>query len=1415
MRKILLAMLLFPAPMLAQRPALTSPVIRFSDSNGKPLAFGTLQSYAAGTTTPLATFTDSTSGTLNPNPTVLDSTGSATVFLGPNVYKLVLKNSAGVVQWTADNIAEGAFQSSYVKSFNGRTGAVVPATGDYTCAEVTGCPTLPTPPTLYNQTIQVSGSSEPQEVKLNFIPGISGSVGNPTVTAGGSGYTGAPSVVFTGGSCVVEPTGSTTVSGSAVTALVLVTMGSGCTSAPTAAFSGGGGTGAAATVTVIPDGITCIDNPGAGSTDCMFTFGSGSGGSPISVTDVTASRSFSTVFTNTTTSAMYVSGWANTASGGSVGGIQCNIGPTTGLGEKVWSQVETATNVPGDIGFTCMVPASYSYQIVTAGAVGTLAKWFEYTGFGGGGGGGSAGLNQLTGDVLAGPGTGAQAAQVVGLKSVPFCTGYTPTNGQFIELTTGSSPNPCYTATIPSGSGNTTSTSLTTNRVPKANGANSIIDSSVSDNGTTVSTTEPLTAPAVNTVINAGSSLSAAVTACGSANTTIQITQTIAVGTGITVPANCTLLFQSAGNFTGTAITINGGIQSASRQIFGAGLAVTLGAATSKVPIEWFGGKADATGSVGVGTDNLAPFNAAHAALNAGTISFGIGGYRFSGSPTITKTNIYIVGQTTGYPATAASIAANASIWYIDSASADGPTFSSTAVWGGVLNLAVLRTQTPTGTAKGISINAGGVFVDNVTSEDHIYPMYFHGANGYGTGLVRNVTTGWGYTGLAGTPSPAVCGFFVDSSGGVGSSSIRFFYDTANSNLSGTGTTSGLCASGTNVSDLYTFRFETSSLNHGIDVESTGTLNGTSQDLRFVDSILNTCLNDCMKINGVGATADIGPHVYIIGGNFYATGSSAIGALLENSSNVSMTGVQIFSGGSSIQTDISLISVDGFQINDNQMDGGSLTNVSCATSTHGTINNNQIKSGSTGTGIKNVGCTDVSEQGNTIAGNSGVNLATGMSFDAASSNNGPWSLNNIDSATVTTPVSDAGTGNNTLKPSILVLAGGTPLTSQSSANSQLVTCATGGSSTQYCGADGAWHTISGGGNVSNSGTPTAGQMAEWVTATTIKGLNYPTLCTGGQFALGLSSGSNNCSTPAGFANPMTTLGDVIYGGASGVATRLAGPTTTGHTFFYGWQPSGSAIAPIAIDGATWLTSPPPIGGSTPAQIIGTTVIANTAFQSPPTGTATSGANFGSREQDFDGSYWTGSAPGSDQWVKLSSLGTGANPTSTLSITHLGSTGFAAVSVPQFIDLGLSGGTGVVCPNGTSNALTSTGCAVTATQLPAALSSSSSVNGTSIPASSTLALHIANGTSALGTGAISSATCATVVTTTATGTATTDVVGWGFNGDPTAVTGYVPLTTGMLTIIAYPSANNVNFKVCNNTSASITPGAITLNWMVIR
>lgn len=99
--------------------------------------------------------------------------------------------------------------------------------------------------------------------------------------------------------------------------------------------------------------------------------------------------------------------------------------------------------------------------------------------------------------------------------------------------------------------------------------------------------------------------------------------------------------------------------------------------------------------------------------------------------------------------------------------------------------------------------------------------------------------------------------------------------------------------------------------------------------------------------------------------------------------------------------------------------------------------------------------------------------------------------------------------------------------------------------------------------------------------------------------------------------------------------------------------------------------------------------------------------------------------------------------------------------------------------------------------------------------STFPTLVASGTSAMGTGAITSGTCATVVTTAATNTATTDTIIATPNADPTGVTGYAVSASGSLYIQAYPTTNNVNFKVCNNTSGSLTPAALTLNWKVIR
>ena len=78
---------------------------------------------------------------------------------------------------------------------------------------------------------------------------ITDRVSSTTITAGGSGYTAAPTVVFSGGGAWKQATGIAQISAGAVVGITITDPGRGYTSAPTIALSGGGGTGATATAT--------------------------------------------------------------------------------------------------------------------------------------------------------------------------------------------------------------------------------------------------------------------------------------------------------------------------------------------------------------------------------------------------------------------------------------------------------------------------------------------------------------------------------------------------------------------------------------------------------------------------------------------------------------------------------------------------------------------------------------------------------------------------------------------------------------------------------------------------------------------------------------------------------------------------------------------------------------------------------------------------------------------------------------------------------------------------------------------------------------------------------------------------------------------------------------------------------------
>lgn len=77
---------------------------QYFTAGGIPLVGGKVYTYAAGTTTPLATYTTAAASTPNANPVVLDSRGEASIFFSAASYKVVLKDSLDSTIWTQDNL---------------------------------------------------------------------------------------------------------------------------------------------------------------------------------------------------------------------------------------------------------------------------------------------------------------------------------------------------------------------------------------------------------------------------------------------------------------------------------------------------------------------------------------------------------------------------------------------------------------------------------------------------------------------------------------------------------------------------------------------------------------------------------------------------------------------------------------------------------------------------------------------------------------------------------------------------------------------------------------------------------------------------------------------------------------------------------------------------------------------------------------------------------------------------------------------------------------------------------------------------------------------------------------------------------------------------------------------------------------
>ena len=125
---------------------------QFFDNNGVPLAGGLIYTYQAGTSSPLATYTDNGGTVANANPIVLDSSGRVPyeiwMFTGYS-YKFVIQTSSGASIQTLDNLypilqnaptSAPAIPSGGIILWSGSTGSV--PSGWYLCDGTNGTPDL-------------------------------------------------------------------------------------------------------------------------------------------------------------------------------------------------------------------------------------------------------------------------------------------------------------------------------------------------------------------------------------------------------------------------------------------------------------------------------------------------------------------------------------------------------------------------------------------------------------------------------------------------------------------------------------------------------------------------------------------------------------------------------------------------------------------------------------------------------------------------------------------------------------------------------------------------------------------------------------------------------------------------------------------------------------------------------------------------------------------------------------------------------------------------------------------------------------------------------------------------------------------------------------------------------------------------
>ncbi len=374
---------------------IVQPHMVFFDATGSACIGCSLFSFAAGTTTPQATYVDSAGSSQNPNPIVLGADGgpqtpsgsTGGIWLSSLAYKFVLKDALGNTIWTADNVTAAVWPCPTPTAINITNNAGTGLTCDPNITINVSAHTLNVG-TLGSNYVQIGALGT--STRWNFdtttpataLASLGGGVVNSGLVnqlayyaAGGtavSGTTAIPSIIT---AITRSPSDNSTFP--ATTAYVASPGAINPTSVRVAAgtaMTGNQGTG----LLVQHSTGATVTGHGAVFDASGNVIDSGGTGVPFStLTDVTGSFTFGTTYQNTGVLPLQISGYGTITGGSGDSMIMCNMG-TASPSSTPWSTNTTATVSGEHVGFSCIIPPSYFYSVTVTNIIsGTPGKWFN------------------------------------------------------------------------------------------------------------------------------------------------------------------------------------------------------------------------------------------------------------------------------------------------------------------------------------------------------------------------------------------------------------------------------------------------------------------------------------------------------------------------------------------------------------------------------------------------------------------------------------------------------------------------------------------------------------------------------------------------------------------------------------------------------------------------------------------------------------------------------------------------------------------------------------------------------------------------------------------------------------------------------------------------------------------------------